>query len=233
MRCAIYKVRNKVNDKVYIGKTKMNPPEKRYKLHLRISRNIPCYKKRKQVNPVHYALAKYGEGRFEFSVIESTRSEKKAYEREMYWVAYYKSQDKSKGYNLTPGGDGVRQTKELQKKKRKAAIAARDRGGYRVSITKEQAVEIKRLIAQGNMTNRAIAKRFDIRPQTVGRIQKNQIFKDVLKNTPVLIHGQNGFYQPGYQGRQGNENHAAKLTAQDAQKMIKLRSNAAGSWYTK
>lgn len=91
----IYKITNKSNGKIYIGKTERTP-ELRFQEHCR------AYKKEENKDRLLYrAMLKYGVDNFSFEVIEETLEPN---EREQYWIEYYQSYQK--GYNATRGGDG-------------------------------------------------------------------------------------------------------------------------------
>jgi group I intron endonuclease len=96
---SIYKITNIINNKIYIGYSKN--PEKRWVRHQKISTH-------KIKQKFHYALSKYGIDNFKFEIIESKIvSLKDALLKEKYWIHYYESYvDSTKGYNMTPGGEG-------------------------------------------------------------------------------------------------------------------------------
>lgn len=60
----IYKITNKINGKVYIGKT-LNSIQKRWREHLIDSKKRRCEKR-----PLYSAINKYGEENFEIEQIE-------------------------------------------------------------------------------------------------------------------------------------------------------------------
>ncbi len=93
----IYKITNKINDKVYIGKT-LNSIQKRWREHLIDSKKRKCEKR-----PLYSAINKYGEENFEIEQIEEC-SHDILNERECHWIEYYGSF--KNGYNTTIGGDG-------------------------------------------------------------------------------------------------------------------------------
>ena len=98
----IYMLKNKLNNKVYIGKTKQGV-EKRYKQHLLATNNTKIL----DYNlPVHRAMRKYGFSNFELSVIDSAYNLEDLNTKEKYWISKYNSTDSSFGYNLCKGGDG-------------------------------------------------------------------------------------------------------------------------------
>lgn len=98
----VYKITNLINDKIYIGKT--NNLEYRWRNHLISSRkDSPIY-------PIHRAIKKYGKEKFSITIIESDSLEELIFEREKFWITYYKTNiikyGDEFGYNLTDGGEG-------------------------------------------------------------------------------------------------------------------------------
>lgn len=94
----IYKITNKINNKIYIGQSKNI--EQRWKEHVRHSKDK--YSRNKPY--IHSAINKYGKDNFKFEVLEECKFEELD-EREKYYIAEYKSNVKGIGYNSTPGGD--------------------------------------------------------------------------------------------------------------------------------
>ena len=92
----IYKIENKINHKMYIGKTDYFAVEMRWNQHLRSINSARCKNR-----ALYAAMNKYGVENFEFSVIEKTDNTS---EREVYWIEFYNTY--RNGYNETLGGDG-------------------------------------------------------------------------------------------------------------------------------
>lgn len=91
----IYKITNKVNGKVYIGQT-CRTVEFRWKEHLR------------HINgeyPINKALKKYTPDAFIIETIEQC-DDSHLDGREIYWIAFYRSNTTAYGYNCTAGGMG-------------------------------------------------------------------------------------------------------------------------------
>lgn len=93
----IYKITNKINQKVYIGLT-CRSVEQRWLEHLKNVNNL------KEKRPLYSAIAKYGEESFLIETIEEVEDDFLG-EREIYWINFYNSY--YNGYNATLGGDGV------------------------------------------------------------------------------------------------------------------------------
>jgi len=91
----IYKVQNKVNGKIYIGQTKFTL-EERILYHLKVG-DSPAF---------HNSIKKYGIENFEISIIDSAKTKEELNDKEKYWIKFYDSNNRIKGYNLTDGGDG-------------------------------------------------------------------------------------------------------------------------------
>ena len=87
----IYKITNKINNKVYIGQSK--DIESRWESHK--------YYTYSTKTKLQYAFAKYGIFNFLFQVIEECDISNLD-EREKFWISYYNSYED--GYNMTMGG---------------------------------------------------------------------------------------------------------------------------------
>lgn len=104
--CGIYKVTNKLNGKIYIGKS--IDIKRRWQEHIRES-NV-CSDKwilndRGVRTYFHSAIRKYGEDNFIWEIIEEC-DEEQLNEKEKYWIQQFQSNTSALGYNMTIGGDG-------------------------------------------------------------------------------------------------------------------------------
>ena len=99
----IYKITNLVNGKVYIGQTSKTI-EERFRHH-----KVDSNRKNKESYnyPLYRAFRKYGIDNFKIEEIEQCEIDN-INEREIYWIEFYNSFNKEKGYNQTLGGDGKR-----------------------------------------------------------------------------------------------------------------------------
>ena len=90
----IYIIRNTINNKVYIGQTKVSV-EVRWQEHLRHA------KYGNQV--INRAMRKYGVDKFYIETLEICDLDSIDY-KEVYYIDLYDSTNKSKGYNVSIGG---------------------------------------------------------------------------------------------------------------------------------
>ena len=91
----IYIIRNLINTKLYVGSAKDFAI--RWRSHRR--------QLRKNIHPSsHLQLAwnQYGESSFEFSCLERVANPTDLIEREQYWIDYFNSANRRRGYNLSP-----------------------------------------------------------------------------------------------------------------------------------
>ena len=93
----IYKITNLLDEKYYIGKTKLSLKQ-RWKNHIKsVRRNNPSH--------LHRAIRLYGIENFIITEVEQCITsilDKK----EKYWIEAYKSNNILYGYNMTSGGEG-------------------------------------------------------------------------------------------------------------------------------
>lgn len=103
----IYKIVNKTNGKIYIGKTT-------YTVDYRWIQHVSAATSDKEKDDYNYllhkAIRKYGADNFVVEVVEEVEDELKLSSREMYWISHYNScilEEDSNGYNMTYGGEGA------------------------------------------------------------------------------------------------------------------------------
>lgn len=97
----IYQIKNKINNKLYIGQT-VRP------LHKRIYEYKSAYNLNKFHNTyLGNAFNKYGWDNFEITIIDHASNLSELNEKEIYYISKYQTTDKSKGYNLECGGNNA------------------------------------------------------------------------------------------------------------------------------
>lgn len=117
----IYKIENKINNKVYIGQTTVS-----FRSRYKIGKNVPLNEGYYNYQKIYFkkndghcnkhilsSMEKYGYENFIINEqIDVVYNHKYAQEeldtREKYWIYYYQSNDKRYGYNKTEGGSGGR-----------------------------------------------------------------------------------------------------------------------------
>jgi group I intron endonuclease len=97
----IYKITNDLNDKIYVGRTKV--PGYRKRQHVSASLD-PA--KIKVMQKIHLAIKELGHEHFTFEVFEACDNYSKSCEREVYWINFYNSDDDQFGYNEKSGPNG-------------------------------------------------------------------------------------------------------------------------------
>jgi group I intron endonuclease len=94
----IYQIRNRINNKVYIGKT-MQTVDGRWKQHILGHGNAPY---------LYSAIQKHGPEKFDVWVLyPDAVTEEELNQRETLYIQMYKSNSPRYGYNLTAGGRGL------------------------------------------------------------------------------------------------------------------------------
>ena len=91
----IYKIENRINGKIYIGQS--------IAIKTRWQQHKYEAKTGESQAPLYLALRKYGIENFSFEVLEECPQEL-LNEKEIFWIAHYKSSDRDFGYNVLAGG---------------------------------------------------------------------------------------------------------------------------------
>lgn len=95
----IYKIINKINGKVYVGKTE-DTPELRFNEHLRtVKRGVKQSK-------LYSAIKCYGPENFMVEELDTANSRDELNQKEKYWIEKLDSRNPNVGYNVSSGGDG-------------------------------------------------------------------------------------------------------------------------------
>ena len=95
----IYKIRNKITNELYIGKTIYQDINRRWNQH-KMNSNNDYYQKYR----LYKDMNEYGVDNFEISEVEMVDDYNILSEREKYWINYFDTY--KNGYNNTLGGDG-------------------------------------------------------------------------------------------------------------------------------
>ena len=158
----IYKFTNKLNNKVYIGKS-VNV-ERRIKRHLREFKyeNIQCY--------FYRAIRKYGIENFDYEIICECKKENLD-EMEKYYIHLYNSNNLKYGYNMTEGGDGALGTHCTEENRKKLSERMKENNPMKNGMSDEQ----KKKISQ-SLKGRKMSKEFC--KKTSKRMKENNPMKN-------------------------------------------------------
>jgi group I intron endonuclease len=206
----VYKLTNKLNSKVYIGKSL--DALKRLRIHIKIAKGGKEKYPRK-FHAIHAAISKYGIENFYFEILHEVDSEEQAFELETKEVLYLKTNG-VQIYNLSDGGEGNSGWHHTEESKKKMSAARRGKkfseehrkslseaqsgnrhsqfGGHQSTKWKEakskltfnQIIEIKNMLHQ-QKKSRDIAKLFSVSESTISQIKHNKIWQEaVIDITP-------------------------------------------------
>jgi group I intron endonuclease len=114
----VYCIKNKINDKEYIGLTK-RPLESRWKQHVYESNKVNSWEWN---TPLGNAIKKYGKDNFEIYVLNNYNSVEEMKLGEIKMIEERKSLSVFGGYNLSKGGDGRLGVKLSDETKRKIGL---------------------------------------------------------------------------------------------------------------
>ena len=165
----IYKIQNKVTDKVYIGKS-VNIEIRWIQHRCHLNNNV-------QANDyLQKAWNKYGENGFNFSVLCECE-ESALDEKEIYYINLYKATDRSYGYNLREGGDGGAMSQETIEKLR----------GVGSTLSEDDVRHIK-MCMYLLMDRKEIAEMYNVSPKVLTAISQGKNWGYVLPELNDKIH---------------------------------------------
>lgn len=182
----IYIIRNLVDGKVYIGQS--------VDLVRRVQAHQVKLKKGKHPNTyLQHAVDKFGYENFEFDVLEECNAEELD-KREKYWIAYFDSMNRDKGYNRESGGNEGR----VYSEDRKLAISGegnpmygrhqskeyvewirQHNQGINNKLTKEQVMDIKISLCEGKPQSE-LAEKYQVSISAIDKIHKGRNWSWVL-----------------------------------------------------
>ncbi len=155
----IYKITNKVNGKIYIGQS------------INIEQRWIDHKKRSKryKTPLYEEIRKYGLDNFIFEVIEECSLEL-LNDKENFWIKYYNSTDKNKGYNILKSGNYKHSNCQYSQYHK---------------LTLEEVQEIKNLLKNSNLSIIEISKRYNCSDMTIHYIDKGSTWHSDNEDYPI------------------------------------------------
>lgn len=167
----IYKINNKVNNKIYIGLTKKS-------INTRLSEHkaqskMGCERRLSQ------AIRKHGVDNFSTELIETVRYKEDASDREIFWIANFNSTDYEIGYNMSSGGVGKSGEVSILTRQRISNAVQR----HRDSLSQEEKLE---LTSNANTSKRGMIESEE------SRIKKQIAQKERWDNTDEIYRKEHG-----------------------------------------
>jgi group I intron endonuclease len=131
MNGIIYNIKNKINNKIYIGQTTRSF-ETRINEHINYPSNCSI---------VDRAIQKYGENNFEWKILEEDIDNQRDLNLlEKFWIIHLETRTTQNGYNITSGGYNCKHSKETKQKMSKAHMGDKNHfyGKHHSEETKEK-----------------------------------------------------------------------------------------------
>jgi group I intron endonuclease len=236
----VYLFQHKQNHKIYVGRTK--DFTKRLGSHVRTARSVRAHK-----TYFSSALAKYGLNAFNYFIIEQFDDFLECCEAEKFWIAYFQSNKRDIGYNLSIGGEtnagvspspatrlkisiagkgrrkGIARTPEERMKISQTHKRNRKNSGSRnwhTSLTEKIVSEIKGLLQVG-ASPKYIRQKFGLHKMTVQHIKSGRSWSQVQPIVPAIITDN---LTPKKNILKGSKNPASKLEEEQVVEIKKLLS---------
>lgn len=124
MGCGIYKITNKIDNKVYIGSS-LNLSSREYKHFWMLNKNIH------DNSHLQNAYNKYGKENFIFEIVKSC-PDKNLVEFENYYINFYKSNLSDYGYNLAVVNDSRRNSFNDEVKNKLSLYNLKKNGNFKL-----------------------------------------------------------------------------------------------------
>lgn len=171
----IYMIKNKANDKVYIGRSKdITSRFSSHKHNLINKKHINNY--------LQQSWNKYGEENFEFIILEECDSVEETYEREIFYINKFNSTNMNYGYNLSSGGEGAGNWSEESKEK--LSISKR----FNNTSLMDSDVRLIKLFMYCNMDRKEISKIFSVSRKVLTQISRGKSFEYISPELNKSIH---------------------------------------------
>ncbi len=174
---AVYLITNTVNGKVYVGQT-----VNLYKRRDRHRRS--CLTECSDRRPLVAAFRKYGFHNFSFSILE-TPLVVDLTEREQFWMNFYRSYERDKGYNAAPAAGSCLGVKHSAETKAKVALASRGRRHTPLSKLRLSIAHTGKIMSPSTRERIRLAKLGTKIPNKAGR-RVEQIDKGTLQTIAVF-----------------------------------------------
>lgn len=194
----VYKITNKLNNKIYIGKT--NNLERRWSEHIaNATSNDDARIKRSP--KLYNSIIKYGADQFVKEIIFQSENEKLVYEKEIEYIKTYNSINE--GFNITLGGEGFLSSDKNPTTK----------------LFAEDINDIIKLYCKDLLSTYNIAKLYNVHPTSISLILR----KERIKNPKLIDDAEKSIKNKWSQNMLGEDNPSSKLSNNDRLKIVFLR----------
>jgi group I intron endonuclease len=200
----VYKITNKLNSKVYIGKA--TDALKRFRIHIKIAKGGKEKYPRK-FHAIHAAIVKYGIENFTFEILHEVLTEQEAFALEIQEIKLWKLNN-FPCYNLSGGGEGNSGWKHTDETRKKMSISRKGKrfsnehkqalsqaqsgsnhsqfGKHQTTkwkegkskLTAQQVQEIKQLLLM-RVKQKIIAAQYDVSVPTISLIKSGKIWSEI------------------------------------------------------
>ena len=178
----IYKIINKLNNKIYIGKRKTKKQielDDYYGSGIKITRSVE----------------KYGKENFSKEILDICKNDNELNDKEIYWINYFKSTDLQIGYNISKGGNGghniyIKDSEKLENIKNKFKGSKNpmfNKTVYGVWLEKYgKEIADKKMIERGNKQKQYVVwnkgKKDIYSEEVINNLRDSRLRKDINKD---------------------------------------------------
>lgn len=198
--CGIYLIRNKINNKIYIGQS--TDIYRRWMEHKRSGQpNKYKIKSLRDANtPIHLAMQKYGIENFEISLLEKcNRTELD--DKEKYWIHILNSNNKDIGYNVGTGGQ--------------ENFALKGEHHSQAKLKQNNVDKIINLLKTTNIDFGELAQQFNVSRSTICLINTGKTWHNDQLKYPIRTTNS---------GSKGSKNPRAKFTEEQVMELRQMYS---------
>lgn len=179
MKFGVYQIRNLVNGKVYIGKSK--------NLQSRKSGHFASLRKGLHANKhLQNSYNKYGEKSFVFEIVEYVDNEEKLIEREQFWIDKVRSRKENFEYNIRKQAESNEGLKHTEASKKKISLFMK---GLRVGeknpsskLNQKQVEEMIHLFFDKQVSYSELVRKFSVSKSTIQDALNNRTWKMVERS---------------------------------------------------
>jgi group I intron endonuclease len=181
----VYKITNKINNKIYIGCTTQGLKDRKQEHYSR------CFKvgyKSKLCD----SMRKHGFDNFEFEIIKECETSEEMFSNEIYYIGFYNS--KEKGYNLTIGGEGCLGYKHTEETKKFLSNFLTENHPYR-GKKYEEIYDIEKVEEQKKKRAESVKKHWESlnEQERVNRTKKQKELGEIRRKNGLVKCGKNPF----------------------------------------